>query len=149
MENSEARRRRKVSYDFFKKSERSKRISIDIDKDHLKVEPLKVLRVYFAMKQIFPNVEISVEKTLKGFHVKAVGIPIKRISVAKRIQIREILGDDPERIKYDQFKLKHGLIHLTETLFEAKIQPGGQFTIAQTINPIASPSVSKVPAKKP
>lgn len=117
----------------------------------LKNNPLKVLQLFFILKRIFPNAEVSVDRTRKGFHVKAVGFEIKQIPLKKRVEIREYLGDDPLRVVFDKLKLSSGLTKLIETLFDAKtyFEGGhGKTYFTEEINPVALPWVSKLPSKK-
>ena len=133
---------------FYEKSERRKRISIDIDQQHLRSDPFKVQRVFFILKQFFPNACISVKKTKNGFHVKAVGEDIASISIVNRVNLREQLGDDPLRIEAERLKLRTDLIGWVETLFTLKRYSDGSYSKPEEINPFAIPWITQLPTKK-
>lgn len=125
-------------------SDRAKRISIDIDG---RFDWLKILQVYFTLKHLFPNSHATVQKTKKGYHIQIVGEEIRSVPIEKRVKLRDILGDDWERIDYEYLKLELGLSCFVDTLFELKIYKGVA-TAVEDVNPIAYPYVSKIPAKK-
>lgn len=136
------------SKEFYLKSERCKRISVDIDTHHMKDEHFKVLKVYFALRLLFPDANMSVKKTRRGFHVKAVDKSIISVPIAKRVDLRDALGDDPSRIDYERLKLQLGLKYWVDTLFKLKRYPDGTISMPEEINPVAFPWVSRLPAKK-
>jgi hypothetical protein len=129
-------------------SERSRRISIDIDAPVLKKDKFAVLKAYFQLKTFFPHSDVQVDKTGHGFHVKAVGDEVAKIPIEKRVQIRETLCDDPMRIEYDKKKLEWGLPQFCETLFVMKRGFDRKLHIAYQINPVSMPSASRLPANK-
>lgn len=141
-------RRRITLKTFYRQSERRKRISFDVDKKHLRWEPLKVLRLYFCLRYFFPDCEVTVYTTRKGFHVKAVGDAVALIPVEKRVDFRETLGDDVQRIEHERLKLRLGLPYLVDTLFQIKFYPDGKVGREERIDPVALPYVSRVPCKK-
>ena len=124
---------------FWERSERRKRIGIDIDKQHLREDPWKVLRAYFTLKTFFPKAQVKVMRTGKGFHIKAIGEEIALIPIEKRVEIREKLCDDPERLWADHIKLRLGLECYADTLFSSKIYPDGTRGQEEEIDPIALP----------
>jgi hypothetical protein len=133
--------------DFYKGSEREKRISVDIDnKDSTK---FRALHVFFAMKNAFPTCKVSMDRSGHGFHVKAVGNDIKKIPLAKRIEIRDKLCDDHYRIECDRRKIEDGLEHWADTLFCMKQGFNDKLRIVEAMDPVALPFASRIPAKKP
>jgi len=133
---------------FYRLSERRKRISFDVDRHHLQKEPLKVLRIFFTLKNCFPYAKITVHRTAHGFHVKAVNEKIADIPLEKRVSIRETLGDDYPRVEYDKLKIRLGLPYFVDTLFSTKFYPNGTIGHEEKCNPIALPWISKIPSKK-
>ena len=138
-------------------NERAYQISFDIDNKHLKNEPLKVLRLFFLLKEMFPQAKVGVDKTGNGYHVSAIGMDVHNIPLQKRVDIRDKLGDDPHRVLCDQRRLEIGLESLVETLFVMKrkryVTPSGhnyygKITFVESLNPIALPWISKIPARK-
>ena len=61
--------------------------------------------------------------TRRGFHVDVELEDL--VSVGKLMDVRRALGDDPMRLRYDEWKLELGLDHLVDTLFEVKEYPDG------------------------
>lgn len=135
-------------YWFYQHSERKMLLGVDADRHHIYREPFKVLRLYFVLKLFFPLCQVSVERTRNGFHVKAVGEEIEKIPIAKRVEIREKLGDDALRVEGEYLKLELGLEHWVDTLFCAKTHEDKVKTQNEEINPLALPYVSKVPPSK-
>jgi len=129
-------------------SERSRRLSVDIDRPTLKENRVAVLAAFFRLKAFFPRSEIIVDRTGHGFHVKAIGQEIASLPIEKRVQIREALCDDPLRIEYDKKKLQWGLPQYVETLFTIKKGPDGKIRIVEETNPLMLPSASRLPATK-
>lgn len=132
---------------FYNKSERRKRVSVDVDNYH-HYGPFKILRIYFMLKLLFPNSVVSVEKSRRGVHIKAVGEEVASIPIEKRIDLRDSLGDDGERVRYDRAKLSWNLPFFVETLFDMKDYPDNVIYHVEKMNPIALPYYSRLPAKK-
>ena len=141
-------RRRLTASFFYYHSERCRRISVDIDRKHLHDEPLKILRVYFMLKNLFPSANLMVERTIHGFHVKAIDKTIRKLPIPKKVDLREALGDDPDRIDHDRMSIKLGVPYFTDTLFTIKFHSTGEVGMTDEVNPLALPYVSKIPAKK-
>jgi len=133
---------------FYEKSERRKRISIDIDQQHLRNDPFKVHRIFFVLNEFFPNAYISIKKTKNGFHIKAVGEDIAAIPIVNRVDLREQLGDDTSRIEAERLKLRSDLTGWIETLFTLKKYSDGSYSKPEEINPFALPWTAQLPAKK-
>lgn len=129
--------------DFYEQSERSKRISVDVDEG-----TLRTVRVFYLLQALFPKSKVTVEKTLHGFHVKAVGDEIREVPVEKRLELREKLGDDPLRIECDRRKLLEGRPYTVDTLFSLKCNFKGEWSIVQPENLRAAPFCSRLPADK-
>lgn len=133
--------------DFFQKSERRKRISVDIDDKQR--GPLTVVQSFFTLKRLLPDCQVIVNRTRHGHHVKAVGESIELIPFEKRIELREQLLDDPYRIECDRYKLKYHMQELTDTLFTMKRNLQGERGIVENVNILAHPWYSRLPAQKP
>ena len=129
--------------DFYKASERPKRISVDIDKGSL-----KPLQVFFMLKSLFPNSKVTAERTRHGFHIKAVGDEIRDIPIAKRLDLREILGDDSMRVDCDRRKLMMDRPYAVDTLFSLKCNFKGEWSMTQPEDVTALPYYPKLPARK-
>lgn len=129
--------------DFYNASERPKRISVDIDEGSL-----KPLQVYFMLKSFFPKSKVTVERTRHGHHIKAVGDEIRKIPTAKRLDIREALGDDPMRVDCDRRKLLMQRPYAVDTLFTLKCNFKGEWSKTQAEDLAALPYYPKLPADK-
>lgn len=133
--------------DFYERSERRMRISVDIDSK--KGDNLKPLKTFFNLRYLFPNCKVSQDRTRHGFHVKAVGKEIEAIVIEKRVDIREALLDDPLRVQYDRLKIRWSIPSLTDVLFSMKRGFDGILSIVdKDVNPVALPWISRLPAKK-
>jgi hypothetical protein len=135
---------------FYYHSERCRRISVDIDGKHLKEEPLKLLRVYFTLRNMFPFAEVYVEKTFHGYHIKAIDKSLKNVPIQKKVDFREALGDDPDRIEHDKISIKTGIPYFADTLFTVKFHRSGErYVVERNYFPLLIPCASRFPAKKP
>jgi hypothetical protein len=121
------------------------RISIDIDG---REETLTVLKAYFSLKSRFRDSQVTVQRTRHGFHVKAVGKEIEKIPMSDRIRIRQTLGDDVLRLEWDQTKLRNNLPMICETLFSMKRGYDQKLNMVESVDPVALPYASRVPARK-
>lgn len=124
---------------FYEKSERKQRLSFDVDKEHLQEDPFKVLRIFFTLKRFFPNSQVTVKRTLRGYHIKAVGEEIEKIPIEKRIKIRETLTDDSDRVRSDYAKFYAGLYYCVDTLFTMKVHKDKRIGKEEEVNPLALP----------
>jgi hypothetical protein len=93
------------------------------------------LKVYFNARHLFPRSRILVEETGKGFHVKI----YRRLSIRRSMIARQILGDDPERLAWDQEKYHCGLFGFIDTLFDVKRQRDGRTTRVIEVSPLSEP----------
>ena len=95
-------------------------IGIDIDSmSHgiVKHDPTKMLISLINARYMFPNTPIEVRTTRKGFHIKI----RKKVSVQEDIQIRRLLGDDPERLFWSERHLEWNMPDWTiDVLFNSK-----------------------------
>ena len=132
--------------EFYRLSERRMRISVDIDVK--KGDRLRPLKTFFNLKHLFPNCDVTMQRTRHGFQVKAVGKTIEKIPHSRRVDIREMLGDDPLRVEFDRRKLKQGRYYLTDTLFSMKRGFDRKLHVVEEVNPVALPYVSHLPQKK-
>ncbi len=80
-------------------------ISVDLDR----ASPVQLLRVFITAKRMFPGVPIGtfVSASGVGYHIK---IPVKA-SIAKTLQVRALLWDEPYRLYY---ALKKWALHPDE-----------------------------------
>lgn len=129
-------------------TERSKRLSVDLDKHHMVDDEFSLLRPYFAMKSCLRKSRITVEKTGHGFHVKAVGKEVADIPLEKRLDIREVLGDDAARIEWDRSRVRRGCPQNCETLFTMKTGPDHKTFITYPVDAVSLPFASVLPAFK-
>ena len=143
--------------DFYYSSDRRRRISVDLDVGgHIvddaftraQYDKLGPLKVFFILKKFFPKSQVKTERTRHGFHIIAVGEEIENIPVDKRIVIREMLGDDAQRLQNDKKKLSEGRFYAVDTLFMMKTGFDEVLGFSEQIDPVALPFASKIPAKK-
>ena len=73
------------------------KISIDLDEK----DELSLLKVYYNLKYLFPNEEIIVRETKRGYHIKVE----KEVDVQTNLQIRRILGDDTYRLQLSEKRI--------------------------------------------
>lgn len=66
--------------------------------------------------------EVVTDYTRKGFHL-VISLP-EPVSLARALDIRRMLGDDPVRLEYDEAKLRYGNYTGFDTLFKHKIVKG-------------------------
>ena len=113
-------------------SERSRRISIDLDSK----ARFRLLKTYFNLQYLFRGKPVIVEETRHGYHVKVVDVDR---TIQQNLMVRRGLGDDPLRIKYDEFKHKHGLDRFVDTLFTIKKYLDGSTSVVSKIDPLSEP----------
>jgi len=112
---------------------RENRIGVDLDGKNR----FRLLKAYFNALNLG---EVIVSETRRGYHLRI----LKRVPVEKALEIRRYLGDDVERLGYDELKLEMGLIEWVDTLFEIKKDVDGKITREKRINPLAEPFWSKI-----
>lgn len=92
---------------------------------------------------MFPNTHVEVLETGHGFHLKI----WKSHSVDENIEVRRMLGDDPDRLFIDELRRRIGLEHWIDTLFSFKREKG-KVTREEPYNILSLPFWSRLPAKK-
>jgi len=118
---------------------RNDRIGLDLDRKNR----FELLRRYFNAKNLG---KVIVTETRHGFHLR---IFVERdIPLEKTLELRRILGDDAERLGYDELKLQVGLEDWIDTLFEVKKDFDGIITFEREINPLLEASLTRIPAIK-
>ena len=116
-------------------------MGIDLDRP----SQLQLLRSYFNAKAFFPHSRIEVTETGHGFHIR-----IYRTcpSIEKNLDVRRNLGDDPNRLMFDENRKVHPLLHdWVDTLFSVKLDKG-KLTAEQPCNVLSLPFTSKLPCRK-
>jgi hypothetical protein len=92
-----------------------------------------MLRAYYNARFLFPRSRVLVEETGKGYHVKI----FRRLSRLDNMRARAILGDDPERLAWDEEKYRRRLFNFIDTLFEVKRGRDGETRRVIEINPLS------------
>jgi len=85
-------------------------LGVDIDGDNAR---LKALMTFFNARQLYPDKEIKVYRTGRGYHVKVLGI-------TSNIKVRRILGDDAMRIEFSEERMKAFNRPYDDVLFQVK-----------------------------
>ena len=110
-------------------------IGIDIDSySHgiVKHDPTKMLISYLNARFMFPDTRIEVRTTRKGFHIKI----CKQVSVEEDIQVRRLLGDDPERLFWSEKHIAWNMPEwMADVLFDSK-ERNGKRSYTKIIKPI-------------
>lgn len=92
---------------------------IGIDKD--RPTRLELLMAFFNARDLFPDSKIDTSKTGKGYHIRI----YHQSSIEQNIAVRRHLGDDPQRIAFDEVRSRIPALHSwVDTLFERKIKDG-------------------------
>lgn len=103
------------------KSEVKRRLGVDLDGKNR----CKLLIAYFRARQICRNVEVY--ESRRGYHLR-----VKRpFTPLRALEIRRNLGDDPQRIKFDERRIAAGTTVGFDVLFN--------HDRAHTIDPLALP----------
>lgn len=104
-------------------------IGVDIDSHN----QFNLLKTYFNASNFGI---VTVEQTpSKGYHLKIYG----NFTVEEGLQIRRLLGDDSNRIKMDEDKLRNPLLNkIFDTLFDGKYI-NGKLVKTIKINPLSEP----------
>jgi hypothetical protein len=118
--------------------ERRSRIGLDLDGKNR----FRLLKAYFNALKLG---KVNVYETEHGYHLKIE----KALSPEENIQVRMILGDDPERLAYDELKLRLGLTEFIDTLFTAKRHGDGKISREFPINPLSEALFTKYTPRRP
>jgi len=116
---------------------REVRIGVDLDSNNR----FQMLKTYFNAKQFG---QVDVYKTRHGFHVRI----HRQVGLAENLQIRRLLGDDAERLGWDEIKLLIGLDDWVDTLFNEKMGSDGQIGKEELINPLSEAFLTKYTPKR-
>ena len=96
---------------------RGNRIGIDKDQP----TRLELLMSYLNARGMFPDSKIASLQTGHGYHIKI----FHPSDIEQNIAVRRHLGDDPQRIAYDESRKRFPALHdWIDTLFEIKIKNG-------------------------
>jgi hypothetical protein len=105
---------------------RNKRIGIDLDSKNR----LRLLMTYLNASRYG---KVKVYETKKGYHI-IIERPWNNTN--ENMLIRQILGDDPERLDYDELKQRLELNEFIDTMFEVKKEKG-KISREIEINPLS------------
>lgn len=78
-----------------------------------------LLRSYFNARYMFPDKNIVVTESRKGFHIKVEGIETS-------IKAREILGDDNARIQISEYRMRGWNVKHQDILYSEKTPSYGK-----------------------
>jgi len=68
-------------------------------------------------RYMYPNIPIEVRTTRHGFHIKI----CKQATIQEDIEVRRLLGDDPQRLFYSERHIRWGMPDWTiDVLFDMK-----------------------------
>lgn len=123
------------------KSERARRISVDLDNK----SRFKMLKTFLNLKGLFPNKTVTVQETFHGYHVKVTDVDR---TVEQNLRIRRALGDDGERLEYDESKHRCGLDDYVDVLFSVKAYPDNRISVVEEVNVLAEPFYSEFRRRK-
>ena len=115
------------------------RIGVDLDSKNM----FRLLKTYFNGLRFG---RVDVKETRNGFHIRI--FTRKTFSIKEKLNIRRLLGDDPERLGWDEIKLIMGAERFIDTLFEVKRINGKVVSREEPFNPLSLPWWSKCPARK-
>ncbi|MEW5937976.1 MAG: hypothetical protein AB1665_09220 [Candidatus Thermoplasmatota archaeon] len=101
-------------------------LGVDLDTKSL----LRLLRAYFNARAICEDVRV--EETARGFHLKLYGLP-------SNLEVRLGLGDDFDRVECDRWRLRAGLGHFVDTLFDGKRVGRGPWVKPTPVDPLTPP----------
>jgi hypothetical protein len=107
--------------------ERRERIGVDLDHPSI----FQLLKTFFNAKRLG---DVHVYQTGRGYHLKILR-PLPR---ELNLHVRAALGDDPQRLQWDEEKLKLGAGELVDTLFNYKVK-NGERTGEEYVNPLSLP----------
>lgn len=134
MDEEGYRRGRRVSF---------RRGRITLDKDYPR--RLEVLMAYFNSLYFFGNVQVY--ETTKGFRFRIQA----ENTVHQNLDVRRALGDDPNRLKFDEMRIvEPKLHHWIDTGFQVKWKDGAKIISKEReCNPMSEAYITRLPAKKP
>jgi hypothetical protein len=122
---------------------RMRAFRVGVDLDH--PSQLQLLKSYFNAKAFFLHSQIEVTETGHGFHIR---IYHACPSIEKNLDARRNLGDDPNRLMFDENRKVHLLLHdWVDTLFSLKLNKG-KLTAEEPCNVLSLPFTSKLPCRK-
>jgi hypothetical protein len=101
------------------------RIGIDLDSKNR----LRLLITYLNARRYG---KVKIFETNKGYHI----LIERPWNPEENIILRQILGDDPERLDYDDLKQRLKLIEFIDTMFEVK-KDNGKISREVEINPLS------------
>ncbi|MEM3703354.1 MAG: hypothetical protein QXX79_02885 [Candidatus Bathyarchaeia archaeon] len=78
---------------------------------------------------------VSVTETHRGYHIRI----HRNLPLEKAMEVRRALGDCPERLAFDEMKIKLGLYDMVDTLFEAKASWDGVWRKEEPKEPFRLP----------
>jgi hypothetical protein len=120
---------------------RANRIGVDLDRP----SELQLLKAYFNAKAFFRHNRVEIKATGHGFHIR---IYRKCPSITKNMDVRRNLGDDPNRLWFDENRKKLPQLHnWIDTLFSMKLDKG-ELTYEEPCNILALPFISQLPCRK-
>jgi len=94
----------------------------------------KMLQCYFNAKQFG---EVTVMETRHGYHLYI--LVDRELTVEENFYMRRVLGDDWQRLQYDELKRDLGLIDFIDTLFVTKRERDGSTYHVKEIDPLTPP----------
>ena len=107
---------------------RANRIGVDLDTKNR----FRLLKAYFNALRFG---DVYVFETEHGYHIKI--YPKRNYSMEERMNIRRMLGDDPDRLAWDELKIRMGCHRFVDTLFEAKRVNCRVVSREELINPMS------------
>jgi len=121
---------------------RRRRFGVDLDN----CTRVELLRVFFNARYYFPDAEVDVKKTRKGYHLRI----YKSHRLEQNLDVRRALLDDPTRIKFDEMRIMHPELHSwIDTLFQCKRQNGKVISREEPCNIFAEAFATQLPSRKP
>lgn len=121
---------------------RNNRIGTDLDRK----SRFLMLKMFIKATYIPIVFAILTTETRHGFHLRI--FTSRQVTMEEALHIRRMLGDDPERLGYDELKIVCGLEDWVDTLFEEKMDYDGKVTVEEEINPLMEASLTKIPSLK-
>lgn len=119
---------------------RRRRIGLDLDKP----SRLELMRAYWNAKHFFPDSKVELKRTGKGYHIRI----HKKHELKENLDVRRALLDDPNRIKFDEKRIRHPKLHgWVDTLFKTK-KRNGQITKEKPYSIMMDPFWSRLPCRK-
>jgi hypothetical protein len=105
-----------------------------------------LLKTYLNAKGLFGK-NVKAKQTGHGYHLR---IYQQCASIEKNLDIRRSLGDDPNRIGFDEERQAYSLLQdWIDTCFQWKRRNNEKPTHEEECNILALPAFSRFPARKP